>query len=93
MGEDHTKVSIVAAIVVATLIILGAMAGYHIIMKMQAVLTWLTGITTIIYVILVIPHINWEVLTSIPAGPFPRDDRRHDHGDDRHGPWLGEHRS
>ena len=71
VGDDHTKVSIVAAIVVATLIILGAMAGYHIIMKMQAVLTWLTGITTIIYVILVIPHINWDVLTSIPAGPFP----------------------
>ena len=35
VGDDHTKVSIVAAIVVATLIILGAMAGYHIIMKMQ----------------------------------------------------------
>lgn len=71
VGEDHTKVSVIAAIVVASLIILGAMAGYHIIMKMQAVLTWLTGATTIVYIILVIPHIKWDVLTSIPAGPFP----------------------
>ena len=47
VGSDHTAISIVAAIVVAVLIILGAVAGYHIIMKMQAVLTWLTGITTI----------------------------------------------
>lgn len=71
VGEDHTRVSIVAAIVVAALIILGAMAGYHIIMKMQAVLTWLTGITTIIYVILVIPAIDWGTLMAIPAGTFP----------------------
>ena len=37
VGSDHTAISIVAAIVVAVLIILGAVAGYHIIMKMQAV--------------------------------------------------------
>lgn len=71
VGDDHTAVSIVAAIVVAALIVLGAVAGYHIIMKMQAVLTWLTGITTIIYVFLVIPHIDWNTLMAIPTGSFP----------------------
>ena len=71
VGEDHTRVSIVAAIIVAALIILGAMAGYHIIMKMQAVLTWLTGFTTIIYVFLVIPAIDWGTLMAIPAGSLP----------------------
>ncbi len=71
VGSDHTAISIVAAIVVAVLIILGAVAGYHIIMKMQAVLTWLTGITTIIYVILVVPSIDWDVLLDIPNGSVP----------------------
>lgn len=71
VGEDHTVVSIVAAIIVAILIVLGAVAGYHIIMKMQSVLTWLTGATTIIYIILVIPYIDWATLMSIPSGSFP----------------------
>lgn len=66
--EDGVTVKVVAAVVVAALIVLGAVAGYHIIMKMQAVLTWLTGITTIIYVVLVIPHVNWETLMSQPSG-------------------------
>ena len=71
VGKDHTTVSIVAAIVVAALIVAGAVAGYHIIMRMQAVLTWLTGITTIIYVILVIPSIDWQALGRIPSGSLP----------------------
>ncbi|MFP7696331.1 purine-cytosine permease family protein [Trueperella sp. LYQ143] len=71
VGSDHTAISIIAAIIVAALIVLGAVAGYHIIMKMQAVLTWLTGITTIIYVILVVPSIKWDVLFSVPSGTLP----------------------
>lgn len=70
-SEDGVAVKIVAAIVVAALIVLGAVAGYHIIMKMQAVLTWLTGITTIIYVILVVPHVDWAALMAQPSGSFP----------------------
>lgn len=68
VGDDDTMLKIVSAGVVAVLIVLGAVAGYHIIMKMQSVLTWLTGITTIIYIILVFPHVNWENLLSIPNG-------------------------
>ena len=71
MQSNPTMVKIVAAIVVAALIVLGAVAGYHIIMKMQAVLTWLTGITTIIYVFLVVGHIDWQALGQIPHGSLP----------------------
>ena len=69
VGEDKTLVHVLAAVVVAVLIVLGAMAGYHIIMKMQSVLTWVTGITTIIYVLLVLPHIKWDAIMAIPSGP------------------------
>ena len=67
-NDNYTVTYIISAIVVAALIILGAVAGFHIIMKMQAVLTWLTGITTIVYIILVVQHISWSTLTSIPNG-------------------------
>ncbi len=69
--EDATGVKIVAAIVVAALIVLGAVAGYHIIMKMQAVLTWLTGIITIVYVVMAVGHIDWDALARIPSGSAP----------------------
>ncbi|WP_026460399.1 purine-cytosine permease family protein [Schaalia suimastitidis] len=68
VGQDHTTVNIVASVVVAALIVLGAVLGYHIIMKLQSILTWLTGITTIIYVFLVVPHIDWAAVMSIPSG-------------------------
>ncbi|MDO4664587.1 MAG: cytosine permease [Actinomycetaceae bacterium] len=69
--ENSVGVRVSATIVVAALIVLGAVAGYHLIMKMQSVLTILTGITTIIYVILVIPAINWSAVAALPNGSFP----------------------
>lgn len=68
VGEDKVLLNVIAAAVVAGLIVLGAMAGYHIIMRMQSVLTWITGITTIVYVILVVPHIKWDAIMAIPSG-------------------------
>lgn len=67
-GDDSTVVKVVAAAIVALLIVLGAVAGYHIIMKMQAVLTWITGLTTVVYIILVAPHINFAGILSHPNG-------------------------
>ncbi len=71
VGSNHTLINIVSAIIIAALIVLGAVAGYHVIMKMQSVLTWLTGLTTLIYIYLVIPAIKWDVLMSAPAGSLP----------------------
>ncbi len=69
LGWAHgNSVLIIAAAVVAALIVLGAVAGYHIIMKMQAVLTWVTGIVTIIYVVLAVHAIDWASVMAIPSG-------------------------
>ncbi|ERF55736.1 MAG: cytosine permease [Cutibacterium granulosum] len=68
--SSGTTVKVIAAIVVAVLIVLGAVAGYHIIMRMQTVLTWVTGIVTVIYVTMTIPHIDWGVVTHLPDGPW-----------------------
>ncbi len=47
--SSGTGVKIGATVLVAVLIVAGAVAGYHIIMKMQGILTWITGIVTVIY--------------------------------------------
>ena len=65
-GGTGTKV--VAAVVVAALIVSASVAGYHIIMRMQSVLTWITGIVTVLYMALTLDDIDWSAVQDIPAG-------------------------
>ncbi len=65
-GGTGTK--IVAAIVVASMIVLASVAGYHIIMRLQSVLTWITGAITVLYMVMTFGKINWDTLMAIPSG-------------------------
>jgi NCS1 family nucleobase:cation symporter-1 len=65
-GGTGTKV--VAAVVVAALIVSASVAGYHIIMRMQSVLTWITGVVTVLYMALTLDDIDWAAVQDIPAG-------------------------
>ncbi|PKW26763.1 purine-cytosine permease family protein [Phycicoccus duodecadis] len=68
-GGAATKV--VAAVVVALLIVSASVAGYHVIMRLQSVLTWLTGIVTVMFVVIVLVQgtITWDAVAAVPAGP------------------------
>ncbi|WP_377645216.1 purine-cytosine permease family protein [Oryzobacter terrae] len=66
-GGTTTKVA--AAVVVALLIVSASVAGYHIIMRMQSVLTWLTGIVTILFVVVAAGKIDWSAVAALPSGP------------------------
>lgn len=61
-------VKIVATVIVAALIVSASVLGYHTIMKMQSVLTWLTGAVTVLYIILAIPHIDLAAVAAVPSG-------------------------
>ncbi len=61
-------VKILAMIVVTSLTILAGVAGFDVIMRMQKWITIITGVLTVIYMILVAKHINFSVVTSHPAG-------------------------
>ncbi|NPC43291.1 cytosine permease [Nocardioides sp. zg-1230] len=63
-----TTTQVVATIVVALLIVSASVAGYHVIMRMQSVLTWITGIATIVYVALTLDEIDWSAVSAIPDG-------------------------
>jgi nucleobase:cation symporter-1, NCS1 family len=63
-----TTTQVVATIVVALLIVSASVAGYHVIMRMQSVLTWITGIATIVYVALTLDEVDWSAVSAIPDG-------------------------
>ena len=63
-----TATKIVAAAVVAVLIVSASVAGYHVIMRLQAVLTWVTGAVSIVYVVMTVDDVDWDAVSAIPAG-------------------------
>ncbi|WCD93855.1 purine-cytosine permease family protein [Microbacterium sp. nov. GSS16] len=65
---DSVALKIIATVVVAALIVAASVLGYHTIMKMQSVLTWITGAVTILYVILASSRIDMGAVLSIPDG-------------------------
>jgi len=70
VSGDDTAVKIIATIVVAALIVGASVLGYHTIMKLQSVLTWLTGAMTVLFLILTFQHIEWDTVFSRPDGTF-----------------------
>ena len=64
-GGTSTKV--VALVVVTALIVVGGVMGFDLIMRMQTVITVVTGVLTVVYIVLVLDHINWQ--------PSPRSPR------------------
>lgn len=63
-----TPTKIIAMLVVAGLIVTASVAGYHLIMQLQSVLTWLTGIATLIYIVLTVGDIDWSAVTALEGG-------------------------
>jgi len=55
---------------VAALIVAASVLGYHTIMRLQSVLTWLTGAMTVLFLVLTFGSIDWEVAFSRPDGTF-----------------------
>ncbi|HYH35173.1 MAG TPA: cytosine permease [Nocardioides sp.] len=63
-----TPTQVVATVVVAVLIVGASVAGYHLIMRMQSWLTWITGAVTVVYVVLTVDDIDWGSVSSMPGG-------------------------
>ncbi|HRL47847.1 MAG TPA: cytosine permease [Propioniciclava sp.] len=63
-----TATKVIATLGIAALIVVASVLGYHTIMRLQSILTWITGAITLIYMALTIGHINWSVVAGIPNG-------------------------
>ena len=65
-GGDGTKV--VALIIVVGLTIFGGVMGFDLIMRLQTVITIVTGVATVVFIVLVADHIHWHTVSGIPSG-------------------------
>jgi purine-cytosine permease-like protein len=59
---------VVALLVVAVLVVGGGVLGFDAIMRMQAAITWVTGILTVVYIALVADHMDWSAVSALPSG-------------------------
>ena len=63
-----TGTQVVATVVVALLIVGASVAGYHLIMRLQSWLTWITGLVTVVYVVMTVGDVDWSAVSAIPDG-------------------------
>jgi purine-cytosine permease-like protein len=65
-----TSTEVIALIVVGALTVAGGVMGFDLIMRLQAVITVVTGVLTVVYMILVVGHIHWDKVSAIHSGTF-----------------------
>jgi NCS1 family nucleobase:cation symporter-1 len=63
-----TGTEVIALIVVAALTVGGGVMGFDLIMRMQAVITVVTAVLTVVFCALVADHIHWHTVSVIPGG-------------------------
>src|SRR5690242_16550061 len=63
-----TATKLVALLVVAALVVGGGVLGFDVIMRVQTVITWVTGILTVVYIVLVADHMDWSTVSGLPSG-------------------------
>ncbi len=66
-GSGH-EVQVVALAVVAALTVSAGVLGFDVIMRLQRVITIVTALLTVIYIVLVLPHIDWPRVAALPPG-------------------------
>ena len=59
---------VVALIAVSTVTVLGGIAGFDVVMRIQRAITIVTALLTIAFVVLVAGHIHWHSVAATPSG-------------------------
>jgi len=63
-----TGTEVVALIVIAALTVAGGVMGYDLIIRMQTVITIVTGVLTVVFIALVADKIHWHTVAAIGSG-------------------------
>ena len=63
-----TSTMVIALVVVAALIVLAGVLGYHLIIRLQTVITVVTAVLTVVYIVLVAGQVQLPTVTALPAG-------------------------
>lgn len=65
---DGTPTLLGALLVVAALIVAAGVLGFDLIMRLQTVITIVTGVLTVVYIVLVAGRIDWSAVAALPSG-------------------------
>ncbi len=65
-GGTTTKV--VALLVVAALVVVAGVVGFDLIMRLQKWITVVTGVLTVVYVLLSFDQVSWTAVSALPSG-------------------------
>jgi purine-cytosine permease-like protein len=63
-GGTVTKV--VALVVVAAVVVVAGVFGFDLVMRLQVVITVLTAVLTVVYIVLVADHVDWATVAALP---------------------------
>lgn len=63
-----TPTKLVALVVVAGLVIVGGVMGFRVIMRLQLIITVITGVLTVAFILLSAPQVDPAAVAAIPAG-------------------------
>lgn len=63
-----TGTEVAAFVVVAALVIAAGVLGFDTIMRLQRIITIVTGVLTVVYVALVLDEIDWSAVSAVPSG-------------------------
>lgn len=66
--DDGVVTKLVALVVVAALVIGAGIAGFDVIMRLQAWITVITAVLTVVYIVLVAGSIDFGALAALPSG-------------------------
>ena len=60
---------VIALLVVAVLVVGAGILGFDVIMRAQVVITVITGVLTVVYVVLVAGTVDWAAVSALPSAP------------------------
>jgi len=69
--QGGTSTKLIALVVVAGLIVLAGIIGFTLIMRLQMIITIVTGLLTGLYILLVLGHVHFAEVAAQPSGPAP----------------------
>ncbi|WP_345659784.1 purine-cytosine permease family protein [Streptomyces venetus] len=65
---DGSGTKVVALVLISVVTVVGGVMGFDLIMRLQTVITVVTGVLTVVYIALVAEHIHWHSVSAVPAG-------------------------
>ena len=63
-----TPTKVAALVVVSLLTVCAGVLGFDAVMRLQTLITVVTAVLTVVYVVLVAPDVHWSTVSALPAG-------------------------